>query len=48
MAMKPRIIVIIVVAITAIAVFVYFHRAAVGPANTIHVSGDIEATEVRL
>jgi HlyD family secretion protein len=48
MAMKPRIIVIIVVAIAAIAAFVYFHITVVSPANTIYVSGNIEATEVRL
>jgi HlyD family secretion protein len=48
MAVKPRIIVIIVVVTAAIAAFVYFCLTAVGTSNTIHVSGNIEATEVRL
>jgi HlyD family secretion protein len=38
---------VIVIAI-AIGIYSYFHSAASSSANTIHVSGNIEATEVRL
>ena len=48
MTVKPKIIAIFVVTIAVITAFVYFNLTAVGPANIVHVSGNIEATEVRL
>ena len=46
--MKPKILVIIVIAAACFAAYIFFHTANNGSSKTIHVSGNIEATEVRL
>lgn len=47
--MKPKIIILIVIVIAAAAAgYFYFRTSGTGFAKSIHVSGNIEATEVRL
>jgi len=48
MKAKPKILVIIVIVAAGLAAYLFFRSAHDGSAKTIHVSGNIEATEVRL
>jgi HlyD family secretion protein len=48
MATKPKIIAIFISAAVVVAALIYFFSGPAGNSNTIHVSGNIEATEVRL
>jgi HlyD family secretion protein len=48
MKAKPKILVIIVIIAAGVAAYLFFNAANIGSSKTIHVSGNIEATEVRL
>ncbi len=48
MKAKSKILVIIVIIAAGVAAYLFFNTASIGSSKTIHVSGNIEATEVRL